>query len=103
MESDKESYRLDIKTDLKKVENQAQRAGIEPGMRVADPGCGSGKPTAILHGLSLPGGRAVGIDYSTERLSYATAHYKEQDLSGLSPKKWTLPLYQEKLLHECIN
>jgi len=47
MESDEEALRLDIKTVPALVEAQARWAGIEPGMRVADLGCGAGKTTSI--------------------------------------------------------
>jgi len=43
MEDDREAARLDLKTDPAVVENQAVWAGIEPGMRVADCGCGPGQ------------------------------------------------------------
>jgi len=75
MESDDEALRLDIKTDGEKVTQQAQWAGIVPGMRVADLGCGSGKTTFHLNQLAQPGGSAIGIDFSQQRIDYATGHY----------------------------
>ncbi len=71
MESEEEALRLDRKTDREAVVRQALWAGIEPGMRVADLGCGSGKTTSVLHGLAQPGGRAVGVDISGERIAFA--------------------------------
>jgi len=71
MENDEESRRLDLKTDVEIVGNQAKWAGIRPGMRVLDVGCGIGKTTLALHGLVQPGGTAVGIDSSEERIKYA--------------------------------
>ena len=47
MEDDQESVRLDRKTDPATVEKQALWAGLKPGMRVADLGCGAGKTTFI--------------------------------------------------------
>ncbi len=47
MERDEETFRLDMKTDAKIIENQALWAGIKPGMRVADLGFGSGKTSFI--------------------------------------------------------
>jgi SAM-dependent methyltransferase len=82
MESDQESYRLELKTDPKQVERQAFWAGLQPGMSVADLGCGPGKTTSILHRLVLPEGHVLGIDYSAERISYATSHY--QEVEGVS-------------------
>lgn len=75
MESDEESVRLDRKTATDAVEKQALWAGIEPGMRVADLGCGAGKTTFVLNQLVGPAGSAVGIDMSPQRLDYAESHY----------------------------
>jgi len=80
MESDEEALRLDLKTDVKAVERQAIWAGIRPGMRVADAGCGPGKTTYILHKLTQPGGMTVGLDISEERISYAHEHYKTEGI-----------------------
>jgi len=75
MESPEEAYRLDVKTDPKLIEVHAQWAGIRPGMRVLDVGCGAGKTTAVLHSLVQPNGCALGIDASPERIAYAREHY----------------------------
>ena len=75
MESDEEAFRLDIKTDPDSVRQQAQWAGIESGMSVADLGCGSGKTTKILHDLVQPGGKAIGLDFSKTRVSFAEKTY----------------------------
>lgn len=80
MENDEEVIRLDKKTDTKVVENQALWAGIKPGMRVADICCGSGKTTSVLYKLIQPGGIAVGVDGSKNRIEYARAHYHVQGL-----------------------
>lgn len=80
MESDEEALRLDLKTDVKAVERQAVWAGIRPGMRVADIGCGPGKTTYILHNLIQPGGMAVGVDASEERINYAQERYKTEGI-----------------------
>jgi ubiquinone/menaquinone biosynthesis C-methylase UbiE len=80
MESDDETLRLDMKTDGNTVEKQALWAGITPGMRVADLGFGSGKTTSHLHKLVQPGGMAVGVDYSSERISFARNQYKAGNL-----------------------
>lgn len=80
MESAEESIRLDMKTDPLKVSDQARWAGVKPGMRVADLGCGSGKTTAILSRFAQPGGSVTGIDISQERVNFAREHYgKEPD------------------------
>ena len=49
MESEDETLRLILKTDVSKVRQQAIWAGLKSGMRVADLGCGPGITTATLH------------------------------------------------------
>lgn len=80
MESEEESLRLDLKTDTGAVEEQARWAGVVPGMRVVDLGCGAGKTTQILHRLAQPGGEVVGIDHSQRRIDYAVEHYAESGI-----------------------
>jgi SAM-dependent methyltransferase len=75
MESGEEALRLELKTDASVVENQARQAGLRPGMRVADICCGAGVTTAILGGLASPGGFALGIDASPERIAHAKSKY----------------------------
>ena len=48
-------------------------AGLRPGMRVADLGCGVGMVTALLADLVGPQGHAVGIDASAAQLAQARA------------------------------
>ena len=76
MESEAEAIRLDVKTDGRAVERQARWAGLKPGMRVADLGCGSGKTTFHLHKLVQPGGSALGVDIAGQRIEYARNHYR---------------------------
>ena len=80
MESDEESLRLDVKTKPEAVNDQARFAGIEPGMRVIDLGCGSGKTTSLIHALAKPGGTAVGMDISLSRIEYAQEHYGREGI-----------------------
>lgn len=75
MESDEESERLDMKTFDEVTERQARWAGLAPGMRVVDVGCGPGKTTSKLSALVQPGGSAVGLDLSEQRVAYAGEHY----------------------------
>lgn len=75
MEGSDESKRLDVKTDNEVTQRQALWAGIAPGMRVADVGCGAGKTTYKLQEIVQPGGSALGIDIADQRISYATENY----------------------------
>ena len=81
MEHDDEAKRLDLKTDRASVIRQALWAGLQPGMRVADIGCGSGKTTGFLRELIEPGGEIVGIDASASRIRHAEEHYGGQGIS----------------------
>lgn len=83
MENEDEALRLDLKTDDMVTRKQALWAGLQPGMRVADIGCGSGKTTAKLYELSQPDGSAVGIDMSEQRVSYAIEHYGRAGITFL--------------------
>jgi len=75
MESEDEGLRLEMKTVDRITEQQAKWAGLKPGMRVADIGCGTGKTTAFLHQMVQPHGEAVGVDQSDERSDYAKETY----------------------------
>jgi cyclopropane fatty-acyl-phospholipid synthase-like methyltransferase len=46
-------------------------AGIRPGMRVLDLGCGAGDVAFLAAGLAGPGGSVVGVDHSAEALARA--------------------------------
>jgi len=80
MESPDESLRLDLKADPEILKKHAIWAGIKPGMRVADLGCGPGKTTFYLNKLVQPNGSALGIDISKQRIDYAEAHYNDDGL-----------------------
>ncbi len=75
MESNDEAVRLELKTERTLVEKQALWAGIKPGMRVIDIGCGSGKTTSILRDLVQPDGMAIGVDCSDIRIKHAKDKY----------------------------
>lgn len=84
MENEQEIARLELKTDAATMENQVLWAGLKPGMRVADVGCGSGITTSILYELVQPGGTVVGMDSSQERIQHATDKYGREGVSFVS-------------------
>jgi ubiquinone/menaquinone biosynthesis C-methylase UbiE len=81
MESEEEARRLDMKTVPKTVQEHALWAGIEPGMRVADLGCGSGKTSYFLNKLAGPDGETLGVDNAQQRIDFAESHYQDEGLS----------------------
>jgi len=81
MESEEEAVRLDLKTDPKMVKKQGRWAGLKPGMRLGDFGCGAGITSYHLNQLVQPGGSTVGIDISPQRIEYAESHYEAKGLS----------------------
>lgn len=81
MENEEEALRLELKTDAASLRSQALWAGIKPGMRVADIGCGCGITTFLLHGLVQPGGTVVGIDASECRIEYAGHRYGNEAIN----------------------
>ncbi|RPI38460.1 MAG: methyltransferase domain-containing protein [Nitrospiraceae bacterium] len=80
MENKEETLRLTSKTDCNALDAQARWAGVEPGMRVADVGCGPGLTTALLRELVQPGGEATGIDQSETRIAHAQQQYTAEGL-----------------------
>lgn len=75
MESAEEALRLELKTDRETVARHASWAGLGPGMRVADLGCGSGAATSVLGEVAGPGGQVLGVDISEQRVAYARERY----------------------------
>ena len=91
MENAEESKRLVLKTGGDALAQQASWAGIAPGMRVIDIGCGPGKTTHMLNELVQPGGSALGIDLSPERVAFAREHYGS-DSVGFAQRDLLQPL-----------
>ena len=81
MEDSSEVERLERKTDPDVVLSQARWAGLSPGMRVADIGCGPGVTSSQLLSVVSPGGEVVGVDNSTDRIAYAAKGYAAPGLT----------------------
>ena len=61
-----------------------QLAGLRPGMRCADLGCGSGDVTFEMAALAGPSGSAVGIDMDQEKLGLAREAARERGLVNVA-------------------
>lgn len=81
MEDKNESIRLDLKTKPETIKREAVWAGIKPGMRIADLGCGPGKTTFHLNKLIQPSGSAIGLDISEDRIAYAKRNYNARGIN----------------------
>ena len=80
MDNKDEILRLDLKTDLNVLEKQVLWAGLEPGMAVADMGCGPGKTTQHLNRMVQPLGTVTGVDISQDRIDHANHHYLDKGI-----------------------
>jgi 2-polyprenyl-3-methyl-5-hydroxy-6-metoxy-1,4-benzoquinol methylase len=60
------------------------RAGIGPGMRVLDVGCGAGDVSFLLARMVGPSGAVVGVDRSEEAVTMATARAHAMGLSQVT-------------------
>lgn len=74
-ESTLETARLENKTDIQAVIDQSTWAGLQPGMRILDVGCGPGITSAALALAAKPDGTVVGIDQAEKRIEYARDKY----------------------------
>jgi ubiquinone/menaquinone biosynthesis C-methylase UbiE len=62
------------------TEHALHRAGLRPGMRVLDVGCGPGDVSFIAARLVGPTGTVVGVDASAEVIGLARGRAAEQGL-----------------------
>ncbi|HKA50267.1 MAG TPA: class I SAM-dependent methyltransferase [Candidatus Dormibacteraeota bacterium] len=61
-----------------------QRAGLRPGMRCVDLGCGSGDVTLDLAVLAGPAGSVAGVDMDQAKLEFARAVARERGLANVA-------------------
>lgn len=80
MENEDESKRLEMKTDYKRLEQQALWAGLKKGMRVADVGCGPGITSSFLKKIVGKNGTVTAFDIAPQRIKYAKEHYQENGI-----------------------
>ena len=61
-----------------------QEAGVRPGMRVLDIGCGSGDVAFLAADLVGPTGRVVGVDLARAAVQRASARARSADVNNVS-------------------
>lgn len=96
MSSDTTSYALGYsEEELKRLGTQAEvidpifgrtlsLAGIAPGMRVLDVGCGPGYVSALLASMVGPSGEIVGVDISPSAVALARSRMSDLGLKNVS-------------------
>jgi len=87
-----------------RVDGFVRRWGIKPGDRVLEPGCGSGRLTAVLAALTGPTGRVAAFDCSPKFLRLAAQRHlpPHVTLHAAWAKAW--PLVPESFDHVvCFN
>jgi SAM-dependent methyltransferase len=79
-----EQRRLDSQGSMLRpyTERLLREAGIGPGMRVLDAGCGTGDVAFLAAGLVGPGGAVVGVDRAAEVLATARSRAEAGDGSA---------------------
>src|SRR2546425_9675880 len=93
--SQQSSYALGhSEQELERLAHQAQafapftrqlfeQAGIGPGMRILDVGCGAGDVAFLAAELVGPNGEVVGADHSAAAVEWAVARAQEQGISNV--------------------
>jgi len=84
--TDRERRRLQLQASILNplTERFLLQAGIGPGMRVLDLGCGIGDVALLAARLTGPGGRVVGLDIDDEALEIADSRADEDGLLNVS-------------------
>ena len=79
-------YRLKIVNSVHGADTEAflLRAGMKPGLRVADIGCGTGVVSCWLAKLAGVGGHVVGVDISEAQIQSARKYALEFGLTNIS-------------------
>jgi SAM-dependent methyltransferase len=72
------------------TEHALRQAGLRPGMRVLDVGCGPGDVSFVAARLVGPAGTVLGVDAAADIIGVARARAAEQDLSWVSFEQTTI-------------
>ena len=79
---------LEIEDELEEISRvpgrmAMDRLGLQPGLRVLDLGCGTGRTTLRLAERVAPTGRAIGVDIAAEMLVRAREHGAEAEATNV--------------------
>jgi ubiquinone/menaquinone biosynthesis C-methylase UbiE len=77
-------------------------AGLEPGMRVLDVGCGAGDVSMLVAQLVGPSGAVVGIDRSAQVLATARGRAQTARLDNIAFKEAALDSYDDTGAFDCV-
>jgi ubiquinone/menaquinone biosynthesis C-methylase UbiE len=72
------------------TEHALRRAGLRPGMRVLDVGCGPGDVSFVAARLVGPTGTVLGVDASSDVVEFARARAAERGLSTVKFEQTTI-------------
>lgn len=83
--TERELDRLDLQGSLYREPTLRvlERAGIGPGMRVLDVGCGSGDVSTLAAGLVGPGGHVLGVDLDEATVASARERVRSRGLANV--------------------
>jgi len=83
MEGERETQRLEAKTNPEEVRRRLELVGIASGMRVLDAGAGSGAVSRLIVELVGPSGEVVALEGSADRAAYIRSRAAREGLSSL--------------------
>ncbi|HEY2684856.1 MAG TPA: methyltransferase domain-containing protein [Steroidobacteraceae bacterium] len=84
------------------TERMLRSAGLEPGMRVLDLGCGAGDVFMLVAQLVGPSGAVVGIDRSAQALAIAGGRAQAVHLDNIAFKEGALDSYGDAGAFDCV-
>jgi ubiquinone/menaquinone biosynthesis C-methylase UbiE len=79
-----------------------RRAGLEPGMRVLDAGCGAGDTSLVAARIVGPGGAVLGIDRSAEALDLARRRAASAGLDWVGFAQAELSAFETDLRFDAV-
>lgn len=84
------------------TERLLRSAGLQPGMRVLDVGCGAGDVSMLAAELVGPSGSVVGIDRSPQALTTARGRAQAARLGNIVFNEATLQFHKDTAAFDCV-